>query len=966
MEGYFGPTASQDRSFGMEQKAQETVVPDIQQRIQGIRAGMKQHPETVAQTRDVELQRLKTEWRRIPKGGKEELAWVEEAIALTGAHFEEYQEHNKKPGFELRENQLYYMTLLLLGKGKYDFGELLTKNRGVQLPTGEGKTYGFGLVAAVLALRGEQVHVVEPNYNSALDHAKRMGGFYEDFMGIQTGVQTDMAGTDEWQSKLTVRPNGEVIPVPVWGGVRRSFQYRDGKLVPEHGHEGRRKVWQNRIVYADSNSIGFDYLEDRTIGQKPENRLGQPDLRRCTALIAEADGVILDDARNPWIMSEALRGGEAWDAVAGLLDLDRKRLKRTPEERRKGTQKLLFNLWLNLSRADHEGYFVPGKDQDYYYANRQLVLSERIENKAKSIAREALSGLPEFGSEEKVESALRRNEFVIDTALKVLLGLQGQRDYLTGRQPVLMDEYGFPLDKRQLTNMHQVFLQMQNMWQGIRVDDWIDRMITEGRPSFEILDALWKRFQAEAEKMEVSGTTARTFATKVYGKYGSLRASSGSLVPAAKTFEEVYGMETLGVSRHLEIEDPETMEDGPHLRCLDGGLAKVAFMEREKRITTIVDRVQALRDAGRMGLIIMPDVASAQELAKSIPGAVVVTGKEEYAKRGSLDQAVGHGEKGKIIITTWMAHRDIDLDIPDDVKVTGGPECIVCGLLPTERGFWQAIQRTVRGDVPGSRLLLVTDEDIEPIAQADLFTGGQRTFLLSNPQKSHEQHVERISQMWNQVLSGEEAGERGILQAYLSYLRGQEETMKKQLLYQAVKDDRIEDWQGILLTRAEARLREPKMNGEPTRLQHAIDVEVERRLRTLVPIEIKTARPGDRVPPDEHKRTEALLKKLQEFTAPPIVTIRQDLDAIAITETRQILRHEIEEDYKKAVWEEFLVDIDAQFNSFLFDPRVSQLTIEQLRNRWDVFMLDYVKKRRFSVFSDVEPEKPVAQHVILP
>ena len=41
--------------------------------------------------------------------------------------------------FKLRPNQLHYLTLLLLNKGKYDFGALETDDRGVELFTGEGK-----------------------------------------------------------------------------------------------------------------------------------------------------------------------------------------------------------------------------------------------------------------------------------------------------------------------------------------------------------------------------------------------------------------------------------------------------------------------------------------------------------------------------------------------------------------------------------------------------------------------------------------------------------------------------------------------------------------------------------------------------------------------------------------------------------------------------------------------------------
>ena len=72
----------------------------------------------------------KKEWETIPKGGQEEFEWTEKAVALTVAGFERYKRMHGDVNFKLRPNQLHYLTLLLLNKGKYDFGALETDDRG--------------------------------------------------------------------------------------------------------------------------------------------------------------------------------------------------------------------------------------------------------------------------------------------------------------------------------------------------------------------------------------------------------------------------------------------------------------------------------------------------------------------------------------------------------------------------------------------------------------------------------------------------------------------------------------------------------------------------------------------------------------------------------------------------------------------------------------------------------------------
>ena len=164
-----------------------------------IKQHLKEHPDELVHPAqplvlDHKTKEITQEWRHLKqRGEKEELTWTEKAMATVGAAFEYHQEKENATRFELRDNQLYYLALQVLSKGTYDFGRLETTNRGIQLPTGEGKTYCSGLAAAILTLQGEKVHIVEPNYISAQDHARQMGSFFDFLLHEEVGVVVDLS-----------------------------------------------------------------------------------------------------------------------------------------------------------------------------------------------------------------------------------------------------------------------------------------------------------------------------------------------------------------------------------------------------------------------------------------------------------------------------------------------------------------------------------------------------------------------------------------------------------------------------------------------------------------------------------------------------------------------------------------------------------------------------------------------------
>ena len=63
---------------------------------------------------------------------------------------------------------------------------------GVELFTGEGENIWIRINCPHHGYAGETVHVIEPNYTSAINHANQMAKFYEEFFHIETGAVTSM------------------------------------------------------------------------------------------------------------------------------------------------------------------------------------------------------------------------------------------------------------------------------------------------------------------------------------------------------------------------------------------------------------------------------------------------------------------------------------------------------------------------------------------------------------------------------------------------------------------------------------------------------------------------------------------------------------------------------------------------------------------------------------------------------
>lgn len=147
----------------------------------------------------------------------------------------------------------------------------LTAGKIAEMQTGEGKTLAAVPAVVWYARQGAGVHVMTVNDYLARRDAKWMGGIYE-FLGLSVGVIQQGMGIEE-----------------------------------------RRQAYACDITYATANEIGFDLLRD-ALALRPREQVHQA---FSTALIDEADSILIDEARIPLVIA----GGEVGqDVLAYAVD----------------------------------------------------------------------------------------------------------------------------------------------------------------------------------------------------------------------------------------------------------------------------------------------------------------------------------------------------------------------------------------------------------------------------------------------------------------------------------------------------------------------------------------------------------------------------------------------------------------------------------------------------------------------
>jgi preprotein translocase subunit SecA len=169
-----------------------------------------------------------------------------------------------------------------LGMPHYDTqliaGRIMLGNRLAEMATGEGKTLAAALTATTAALAGVPVHVITANDYLVARDAQTLSPVYN-YLGLTVGAVT--------------QPMDQAA---------------------------RRAAYSCNITYCTAKELVFDYLRDRLVRRQLSSHLhervrqldsgpAQPStllLRGLwMAIVDEADSILIDEARTPFILSQA-------------------------------------------------------------------------------------------------------------------------------------------------------------------------------------------------------------------------------------------------------------------------------------------------------------------------------------------------------------------------------------------------------------------------------------------------------------------------------------------------------------------------------------------------------------------------------------------------------------------------------------------------------------------------------------
>lgn len=158
-------------------------------------------------------------------------------------------------------------------------GAVLHDGSIAEMKTGEGKTLVSTLAAYLNALTGEGVHVVTVNDYLAQRDAEWMGRVHR-FLGLSVGlIQKGMTS------------------------------------------EERRSNYRCDITYTNNSELGFDYLRDNLAGSSDQLVMRWPKPFHF-AIVDEVDSVLIDEGRNPLLISgEASKDAARYPVAAKVAEL---------------------------------------------------------------------------------------------------------------------------------------------------------------------------------------------------------------------------------------------------------------------------------------------------------------------------------------------------------------------------------------------------------------------------------------------------------------------------------------------------------------------------------------------------------------------------------------------------------------------------------------------------------------------
>src|SRR5215204_4184096 len=583
-------------------------------------------------------------------------------------------------GGEITWNMVHY-DVQLIG------GAVLHSGKIAEMATGEGKTLVSTLPAYLNSLAGEGVHIVTVN-----DYLARRDS--------------------EW--------NG---PIFEWLGLRVD-------CIDKHqpNSEERRNAYLADITYGTNNEFGFDYLRDNMV-HSPEEMVQR---KHHYAMVDEVDSVLIDDARTPLIISGPVPKGddqqyhilkprvqqlvEAQErAVRGFLNEAKKKFAEGDDDPKSGGL-FLFRAYRGLPKYGPLIKFLsePGikvklqKAENHYLADQQRnmpVVDEEllfhIDEKNKTV------DLTDKG----LHMITRANEdpefFVLpDIGVRLAEIEKGQlpAEEKLHEKEAIINEYSQKADRihsvQQLLKSYTLFekdIEYVVLEGQVKIVDEQTGRILEGR---RYSDGLHQAIEAkENVKIEAATQTYATVTLQNYFRmYHKLAGMTGTAETEAAELWSIYKLDVVTIPTNIPVIRKDSQD--------------LVYKTRKEKFKSVIDEIEALRNAGRPVLVGTTSVEVSELLsrmlqAKKIPHNVL--NAKQHSREAQIVAEAGLA--GAVTIATNMAGRGTDIKLGPGVKEAGG-----LAIIGTERHESRRVDRQLRGRAgrqgdPGSSQFYVALED---------------------------------------------------------------------------------------------------------------------------------------------------------------------------------------------------------------------------------------------------------------
>ena len=408
----------------------------------------------------------------------------------------------------------------------------------------------------------------------------------------------------------------------------------------------RKDAYSNDVVYVTNNEIGFDYLRDNMILKKEHQVMRDP----YFAVVDEVDSILIDEARTPLIIS-----GVAEDNSS---------------------------LYKELSKI------VPSLEEEILDPETGEIQKKgdyQIDLTSNSI---------EFSNQghEKIEKNLKKNGIIADTDTLYATENLKHLDMLTS---ILRANLLFQKNIDYLVENKKIVL----------IDTNTGRAMPGRRLSGGVHQALEMKegLQIQVESQTLASTTFQNF----FRSFEVLSGMTGTAKTEAAEFEEIYGLETLGVPTNL-----------PMIRV--DGEDKI-FLTLEEKYNAIVENIIEVNKQGNPILVGTISVETSELISKRLEEKKiehrVLNARQNEQEADIIAQA---GRPGSVTIATNMAGRGTDIvlgGLPEDL----GNKNQVLGIgglhvIGTERHESRRIDNQLRGRCarqgdPGSTQFFLSLED---------------------------------------------------------------------------------------------------------------------------------------------------------------------------------------------------------------------------------------------------------------